>query len=134
MPYPRTARINEVLREVIADALERQGDVDDRVRLMTVTGVETASDLSHATVYLSSLDERAHDVLEELRTGLQHDIGRQVRMKRTPHLSFAADPAIAEGVRVEEILRRLHAGAIRGAEDGYAERREDDPRPRGAGG
>jgi ribosome-binding factor A len=134
MPYPRTARINEVLREVIADALERQGDVDDRVRLMTVTGVETAADLSHAKVYLSSLDDRAHEVLEELRTGLQHDIGRQVRMKRTPHLTFAADPAVAGGVRIEEILRRLHAEAARGAEDGYAERQEDDPRPRGAGG
>ena len=133
MRFPRTARINEVLREVIAEALERQGDVDDRVRLMTVTGVETASDLSHATVYLSSLDSRAHEVLEELRAGLQHDIGSQVRMKRTPLLSFAADPAVAQGVRVEEILRRLHAEQAVGGDDRHAEKQEDDPRRGGAG-
>ena len=30
-------------------------------------------------------------------------------MKRTPRLRFRADPAIAAGSRVEELLRGLHA-------------------------
>lgn len=97
-----------MLREVLADVIERLADTDDRLRLVTVTGVDTSSDLSRATVYLSSLDDAGTTALEEVRAELQHAIGAQVRMKRTPHLYFAADPAVEQAMRVEEILRRVH--------------------------
>ena len=105
--YPRTARVNEVLREVVAEALERMSDTDDRLRLLTVTAVDITPDLSRATVYLSSLPEGAVEALAEQRAQLQRTIGRQVRMKRTPLLVFESDPAVAHGLRVEEILRTL---------------------------
>lgn len=106
-PYPRTARVNEVLRQVVAESLERLSDVDDRLRMVTVTSVDTSPDLRHATVYLSSLSDEAAEALAERRVGLQHEIGRQVRLKRTPLLAFAPDPAVAHGLRVDEILRRI---------------------------
>ena len=65
--YPRTARVNEVLREVVAEALERVADIDDRLRLITVTSVATAPDLRQATVYLSSLSDEPAAALEEHR-------------------------------------------------------------------
>src|ERR1019366_3378777 len=105
--YPRTARVNEVLREVVAEALERLADTDDRLRLLTVTSVDITPDLSRATVYLSSLPAAAVEALTEQRTQLQRTIARQVRMKRTPLLVFESDPAVAHGLRVEEILRNL---------------------------
>jgi len=107
-PYPRTARVNEVLREVVAESIERMADTDDRLRLVTVTAVETTPDLSRATVYLSSKPDDAATALREGRVHLQAAIARQVRMKRTPHLVFDADPSVAHGRRVEEILRHLH--------------------------
>jgi ribosome-binding factor A len=106
-PYPRTARVNQVLREVVADALERLSDIDDRLRLITVTSVDTTPDLRRATVYLSSLSDEAAEVLADERVNLQAQIGRQVRLKRTPLLQFAPDPAVAHGFQVEQILRRL---------------------------
>jgi ribosome-binding factor A len=96
-----------VLREVVADALERISDTDDDVGLLTVTGVECSSDLRAATVYLSSLSDPVADALEERRAELQHEVARQVRMKRTPKLSFVADPAVAHGAVVDDALRRL---------------------------
>jgi ribosome-binding factor A len=108
--YPRTARINELLREVLADELKKFADVDGAIRLLTVTGVNVSPDLATAKVYLSSMDEPVAVVLAERRTQLQQAIGRQVRMKRTPKLQFLADPAVAEGAKVEEILRRLKSG------------------------
>ena len=105
--YPRTARVNEVLREVVAEALEKMADTDDRLRLLTVTAVDITPDLSRATVYLSSLPPPAVEALAEQRRELQRIIGRQVRMKRTPLLGFESDPAVAHGLRVEEILRAL---------------------------
>ncbi len=96
-----------MLREVLAETLERIADTEDRLRLVTVTGVDTSSDLSRATVYLSTLGEPETAALEEVRAELQAAIGSQVRMKRTPRLYFAADPAVKHGTRVEEILRRV---------------------------
>ena len=105
--YPRTARINELLREVLAEELERLLDEDPRLGLLTVTAVHADPDLRHATVFLSSLPDEAATALAEHRIALQAVVGRQVRLKRTPQLAFEADPAVASGQRVEEILRGL---------------------------
>jgi ribosome-binding factor A len=115
-PYPRTARVNQVLREIVAEELERLSDIDDRLRLITVTSVDTAPDLRHATVYLSSLADDAAEALADQRVNLQRQIGRQIRLKRTPLLEFAPDPAVAHGFQVEEILRRLRPSS--GDDDG----------------
>ncbi|MDE3087677.1 MAG: ribosome-binding factor A, partial [Acidobacteriota bacterium] len=93
---------------MVAESLERLADGDDRLRLLTVTAVEVTPDLRQAVVYLSSLSDPAADALGEHRIQLQQAIGRQVRMKRTPLLSFATDPGVVHGSRVEEILRHLH--------------------------
>ena len=74
--------------------------------LLTVTGVNVDPDLRHARVYMASLPEGAAAVLEAKRADLQAAIAREVRLKRTPTLSFVADPAVAAGERVEEALRR----------------------------
>jgi ribosome-binding factor A len=96
-----------VLREVLAESLERLSDTDEDLGLLTVTGVECSPDLRSAVVYLSSLSEAAAEVLEERRGELQHEVATQVRLKRTPKLSFAADPAVAHGAMVDDALRRL---------------------------
>ena len=127
--FPRTARVNEVLREVIADEIERMADGDERLRMVTVTAVEVTPDLSHATVYLSSLSESAAEALAAQRVQLQASIGRQIRMKRTPHLEFAPDPAVAHGRRVEEILRQLRARQGRSQSD-HAGDRDEQPSDR----
>jgi ribosome-binding factor A len=107
--YPRTARINELLREVIAEELERLEDDDPRLGLLTVTAVQAQPDLRQAIVLLSSLPDEAAAALGEHRVALQAAVGRQVRLKRTPQLAFEADPAVSSGQRVEDILRGLTA-------------------------
>ena len=88
-----------------------------------MTAVSCEPDLRHATVLLASLPEPAHTALVEARTRLQAAVAHQVRLKRTPLLSFEADPAVAHGERVEDILRAIHAEEKKmeaGAEDGRA--------------
>jgi len=106
-PYPRSLRVNQVLRQIVAEELERLADADERLRLVTVTAVDTAPDLRQATVYLSSLSDDSAEALAERRTQLQRAVGRQVRMKRTPQLEFMVDPAVVAGGKVEEVLRRI---------------------------
>ena len=105
--YPRTRRINQVLRQVIAEEIERLADADERLRMVTVTEVETAADLDNAVVYFSSLGDDAAEALDERRSQLQREVARQSRMKRTPKLRFEVDPAVTHGARIDELLRRL---------------------------
>lgn len=115
--YPRTARVNEVLREVVAEALEVVSDSDERLNLVTVTAVETDPDLRQARVFYSARTEGADEALMEQRVRLQAAIAKQTRLKRTPHLSFVLDPGVTAGWRVEEVLKRLVEGDGAGDEE-----------------
>jgi ribosome-binding factor A len=120
-PYARSLRVNQVLRQVVAEELERLADADERLRLVTVTSVDTAPDMRKATVYLSSLSDEAASALEARRVQVQKALARQTQMKRTPQLSFAQDPAVVAGGKVEEVLRRLRdAEAAQDREEGPA--------------
>lgn len=105
--YPRAARVNEILREVLADAVERLADTDERLALLTITAVDCDTDLRRALVLFSSLGEDGEAALGEARVRLQAAISDQVRLKRTPQLRFGSDPAVAAGTRIEDILRDL---------------------------
>jgi ribosome-binding factor A len=108
--YPRTARVNELVREIVADELER---IDDpRLEWVSVTAVDVTAELSNGTVYFSSLEGPTGDpdILAALaghRVRLQRAIGRQARLRRTPELAFRVDIGVREGLRVEEILREI---------------------------
>ncbi|MCU4183743.1 ribosome-binding factor A [Acidiferrimicrobium sp. IK] len=101
------ARVNETLREILAEAISRLGDTDERLTMATVTAVDCAADFGAATVLMSSLDPEEAQALEEARIKLQGEVARQVRLKRTPLLRFAADPAVAAGQRIEDLLRDI---------------------------
>jgi ribosome-binding factor A len=106
--YPRALRVNELLREVLAEELEILEDNDERLGLLTITAVESEPDLRTARVLFSSLPEGVEAALVEHRPRLQAAIGRQARLKRTPQLSFAVDEGVQHGQRIEEVLRDLN--------------------------
>jgi ribosome-binding factor A len=105
--YPRTARVNHLLQQVLAEEMERIASDDPRLALLTVTGVQVDPDLRHATVWLGSMGPEVAEALGDARVRLQAAIARQVRLKRTPLLSFSADPAIEAASRIETIIRDL---------------------------
>ena len=114
--YPRTHRLNESVREVIADEVERLKD--PRVCFVTITGVDVTRDLQTATVWCSVLgsDEERDETLRGLRSAapyLRRVLG-QLRLKRIPELLFKVDPAIATGLRVEQVLRDIQPGREEG--------------------
>lgn len=105
--YPRVARVNELLREVIAEAIERIADEDNGLELVTVTAVETEPNLSSATVFISSVSDDSVPSLEISRSRIQSIVASEVRLKRTPFLHFVLDAGVENGSRIDEILRRI---------------------------
>ena len=103
-------RVNEALRAVLSEAIPELKD--PRVGFVTVTGVETTTDLKQATVYVSVLgsEKKRTRSLEGLTAAhgvLQARIARELRMKRTPQLAFEYDPSVAEGVRMSKLIDDL---------------------------
>ncbi|WP_436795469.1 30S ribosome-binding factor RbfA [Actinospongicola halichondriae] len=106
--YPRTARLNEVVREIVAEEIERIDD--ERLGFFTVTAVEVDPGIEHAKVYWSDIgasDETVLEVLQEHRARLQAEVNKQTHFRRTPILSFHVDTVDREASRIEEILRDL---------------------------
>ena len=105
-------RVNEALREVLSEGI---GTLKDpRIGFVTVTGVETSPDLSHATVYVSVLgSEKKRDAtiagLQSSHGVLQTRVNRELRLKRTPQLTFQYDPTVERGVRLSRLIDELNA-------------------------
>jgi ribosome-binding factor A len=106
----RMRRVNEAVREVISEAV---GELKDpRVGFVTVTGVETSADLRQATVFVSVLGTESKR--EKTLTGLtaahgvlQARLARELRLKRTPQLTFEYDPTVERGVRMTQLIDEL---------------------------
>ncbi len=118
--YPRTARLNQLVHQIVAEELERIDD--ERLELVTVVDVVCEADLRNATVYVTGLggpedDAAIVEALGDHRKHLQATINRQTRFKRTPELIFAADEVTRSANRIETILRDLKADDQRDPDD-----------------
>jgi ribosome-binding factor A len=108
MAGERMRRVNEVMREVIGSAISSELE-DPRIGFVTVTAVETSPDLRSARVFVSVLGDQAEReaTLEALGSShgvLQSAIARELRLKRTPTLSFHYDEGPERGVRLARLL------------------------------
>ena len=106
----RMRRVNGAVREVLSEAV---GELKDpRIGFVTVTGVETSRDLRTARVFVSVLGserkrERTLAGLEAATGVLQARIASELRMKRTPQLTFEYDPTVERGVRMTQLIDEL---------------------------
>ena len=103
-------KINELLREVLSEGLLELKD--PRIGFVTITGVRTSTDLRQAIVFVSVLgSERKREKslvgLQAAHGVLQARIAREVRMKRTPTLTFEYDNSVEEGVRMSKLIDDL---------------------------
>jgi ribosome-binding factor A len=106
----RMRRVNESIRQVLSETIGRLKD--PRIGFVTVTGVETSSDLRHARVFVSVFGTERKRVqtlegLEAAHSVLQAQLAQELRMKRTPQLAFEYDPSVERGVRMTKLIDEL---------------------------
>jgi len=112
----RLRRVNEALKEIIGAALTKELK-DPRIGFVTLTGVDTAPDLSHAKVFVSVYGKQAEKeaTLEGLRAArpyLQRLVSDELPLKRTPTLEFVYDASVDQGMRIQAILRSSGADQL----------------------
>ena len=105
-------RVNESVRQVLSESV---GDLKDpRIGFVTITGVETSPDLRHAKVFVSVLGsaKKRDATLSGLNSShgvLQAALAKELRMKRTPQLTFEYDPTVERGVRLSALIDELNS-------------------------
>ena len=103
-------RVNAAVREVLSESV---GELKDpRIGFVTVTGVETSPDLRTARVFVSVLGsekkrEKTLAGLEAAHGVLQGRIASELRLKRTPQLTFEYDDSVERGVRMSHLIDEL---------------------------
>jgi ribosome-binding factor A len=116
----RGEKMSELRANRIAEQMKKEmGDIismkikDPRVGFVTVTDVEVTGDLQQATIYISVLgsEKEKQDSLLGLTKAkgfIRSEIGKRIRLRKTPELIFEFDEALAYGNRIETILRDLN--------------------------
>lgn len=113
MSIDRLTRVNQLLKQEIAESLFRIfNDPGADIAAVTVTRVETSSNLRNARVFVSILgnntkQERLLNLLKHHRKDVQSAIARHIVIKYTPHIQFELDHSIEEGARVLDVIARL---------------------------
>jgi ribosome-binding factor A len=109
----RTERIAEQLRSEIARLLRAEAQ-DPRLRLVTLTRVDVAPDLSNALVFWSVFDvgdgaslETVQEGLESAAPFLRGRLARLLSLKRIPQLRFRYDPSLEQGSETLALLREI---------------------------
>ncbi|MGQ9631146.1 MAG: 30S ribosome-binding factor RbfA [bacterium] len=108
--YDRAHRVGDLIKEEISWII--QNDLKDpRVGFVTVTSVEVSRDLQHARIYISlyNKDEEAK-TLEGLSSAIGYikkEMGRRIRIKYLPDITFIVDRTNDYGARIDGLLSKI---------------------------
>jgi len=103
-------RVNQAMRAVLSETIPTLKDPG--IGFVTVTGVETTSDLAQAKVWVSVLGSEKQQratlaALERASGVLQARVNHELHLRRTPQLTFAYDQAVERGVRMSRLIDEL---------------------------
>lgn len=113
MPHLRQDRVGDLVKREIAHIIEHELK-DPGIGFVTLTGVKMSGDLRQARVYYSVLGdqdskERSAAALGRARGFVQREIGRRLRLRYTPEISFCFDDSVERGAHIEELIQRMHS-------------------------
>jgi ribosome-binding factor A len=120
--HRRSERVAEGIREEVATFLAEDAKDPRIVGLVTVTGVDVSRDLRHAKVFVSIMgsDEERHMTLQGLESAASHlrsRIGRVLRLRVAPEITFRYDESIARAAKIEALLAELREPPPSGDDD-----------------
>lgn len=110
--FSRTRRIGIQIQRELAQIIQQEMR-DPRLRLVTISSVEVARDLSHAKVFVTAMDatEDTADamvkVLNHAAGFIRHALGQRLIARIIPELHFVYDTALERGLRVAALIEAV---------------------------
>ena len=111
MASNRIGRINEEIRAELSSILRTVKDPRVSQSMLTITHVDTTSDLRYARVYITALDRTGEkDLMRGLKSAsgfLRRELGSRLNLRYTPELQFMSDDSIAHGAHILDLLSHV---------------------------
>ncbi|AYY82759.1 MULTISPECIES: 30S ribosome-binding factor RbfA [Proteus] len=116
--FSRSQRVSQEMQKEIAIILQREVK-DPRIGMATVSGVEISRDLAYAKVFVTFLnlsggDESEEDMVANGLTALNEAagfirslLGKAMRLRIVPELTFAYDNSLVEGMRMSNLVSNV---------------------------
>ena len=109
MASNRIGRINEEIQKELSALFRTLKDPRVQGGMVTITHVDTTTDLRWCRVFVSVLDKtQEQDVIKGLKSAagyLRRELGAAVKLRYTPELQFVADGSIEQGAKILGMLR-----------------------------
>ncbi|BET98392.1 MULTISPECIES: 30S ribosome-binding factor RbfA [Xenorhabdus] len=115
--FSRTQRVAQEMQKEIAIILQREIK-DPRIGMATVSGVEVSRDLAYAKVFVTFLNVLVdgHDsemvkegikALNEASGFIRSLLGKAMRLRIIPELTFSYDSSLVEGMRMSNLVSNV---------------------------
>ncbi len=127
----RAGRLAEEIRKITGNMLLFElKDPRLKGKMVSVSGVDVSDDGSYATVYLSVLgksisedadDKEKDDILKAMKSAsgvIRREIGKNVKLRHVPELSFKIDNSIEYGRHMSKIIDSLGIDKYDSDDDG----------------
>jgi len=107
----RIPRINQLIKKELGEILLKEFD-SPRGTLVTITRVETSTNLKQAKVYISVIftGKQSLEIINTLKNmdySFQKLLDKRLRMRKVPKIIFLQETETAQAARIEEILFNL---------------------------
>lgn len=111
MAKNRIHRINEEVQRELASLLRTVKDPRVKDTMLSITHVDTTTDLRYAKIYVSALDKtQEKEALKGLKSAagyLRRELGAALQLRYTPELQWQEDDSIVHGAHILDILSKL---------------------------
>ena len=108
----RAERVGSLIKEEVGRLFQRRFSMDE-FGFLTVTEVRVTPDLRQARIYVSIFGDaerkkRSLALLEEQKPSIRSEVGKAVRLRFTPEISFLLDETMDKAMNLEALFRRIH--------------------------
>ena len=124
----RRDRINDAVKQEMAQILRDVKDPRIAGSLVSITAAEVSPDLKFAKIYFSVLGEDKNEVLKALKSAsgfFRSELARRINLRVTPALAFEYDSSMEYGANISSILKTLDIKPLED-EDDEEEKNEDE--------
>ena len=106
----RRNRINDAVKQEMAQILRDVKDPRIAGCLVSITAAEVSPDLKFAKIFFSVLGEDKNEVLKALKNAsgfFRSELARRINLRITPQLTFEYDGSMEYGANISSILKDL---------------------------
>ena len=113
----RNERVRKALMREISDIIFREIKDPQICGMVSITDVDVSSDNSAARVFYSvygddEVKEKTSKALERHVGQIRHEVGKRIRLRKTPTLLFILDDSMERGAKSMDLINKIERGDI----------------------